>query len=262
MPSVLRWFRILPLTVLVASVFLTVKIGAIWHGMNEVFRNSVAVSHAEAASHAATPSAVPEKRSEEQQPNADAPATATPAAPAAPTAGPASPSPPPTEAASAAPTALAKAAGWQSTSEFTPSEVEVLQQLARRREALAERSNQIERREIVLKAAEQRIGQKLDELKTMQATLEKLLKSYDQQKKGQIESLIKIYENLKPKDAAQIFEELEMETLLMVAEGMKERKLAPVLAQLSPGRAKDITEELAHQRSLVRPARMIDKQQP
>ena len=38
MPSVLRWFRILPLTVLVASVFLSVKIGAIWHGMNEVFR--------------------------------------------------------------------------------------------------------------------------------------------------------------------------------------------------------------------------------
>jgi flagellar motility protein MotE (MotC chaperone) len=249
MPSVLRWFRILPLTVLVASVFLTVKIGAIWHGMNEVFRSGVAVSHAEAAGHAATPPAAPQKENtpEQQAPKKDAPA--------APPAGQASAPPPPTPAKSAVPTTAGGATPWHSTSEFTPSEVEVLQQLARRREALAERSDEIERREVVLRAAEQRIGQKLDELKAMQAKLEKLLKTYDEQKKGQIGSLIKIYENLKPKDAAQIFEELEMETLLMVAEGMNERKLAPVLAQLSPSRAKDVTEELAHQRSLVRPAR-------
>lgn len=259
MPSVLRWFRILPLTVLVASVFLSVKIGAIWHGMNEVFRSSITVTRAEAAGHAAAPAAAPQKKPEQQEPKKDE-ATAA-AAPAAPSADPAAGTPPP-QTASVAPTTLAKANSWHSTSELTPSEVEVLQQLARRREALAARSDDIERREIVLRAAEQRIGQKLDELKGMQATLEKLLKSYDEQKKGQIESLIKIYENLKPKDAAQIFEELEMETLLMVAEGMKERKLAPVLAQLSPSRAKDITEELAHQRSLVRSARNGEKQQP
>lgn len=254
MPSIVRWFRILPLTVLVASVFLTVKIGAIWHGMNEVLRSSLAVTRAEAAGHAATPAAVPEKRPEEQKPKDNGQAGAPPA--------PAAATPQPTPAASAEPTSLAKANSWQSTSELTPSEVEVLQQLARRREALVERSDEIERREIVLRAAEQRISQKLDELKGMQVTLEKLLKAYDQQKKSQIESLIKIYENLKPKDAAQIFEELEMDTILMVAEGMKERKLAPVLAQLSPRRAKDITEELAHQRSLVQPPRIREKQQP
>ena len=252
MPSIVRWFRILPLTVLVASVFLTVKIGAIWHGVNEVFRSSLTVTRAEAAGHAATPAAVSEKRAEEQKPKDNGQAGAPPASAAA--------TPQPAQAASAGPTPVAKANSWQSTSELTPSEVEVLQQLARRREELAERSDEIERREIVLRAAEQRIGQKLDELKGMQATLQKLLKAYDEQKKGQIESLIKIYENLKPKDAAQIFEELEMETLLMVAEGMNERKLAPVLAQLSPSRAKDVTEELAHQRSLVRPARNGQKQ--
>lgn len=253
MPSIVRWFRILPLTVLVASVFLTVKVGAIWHGMNEVFRSSLAVTRAEAAGHAANPAPAPEKRPEEQKPKDSGQAAAPPASPAA--------TPQPTQAASAVATPLAKSNTWQSTSELTPSEVEVLQQLARRREALVERSDEIERREIVLRAAEQRISQKLDELKGMQLTLEKLLKAYDQQKKGQIESLIKIYENLKPKDAAQIFEELEMDTILMVAEGMKERKLAPVLAQLSPRRAKDITEELAHQRSLVEPARNGKKQQ-
>lgn len=261
MPSVLRWFRILPLTVLVASVFLSVKIGAIWHGMNEVFRSSLTVTPAEAAGHAAAPAAAPQKKPEQQEPKKDEATAAAAATPATPPVDPAAAAPPP-QTASAAPTTLAKANSWHSTSELTPSEVEVLQQLARRREALAARSDDIERREIVLRAAEQRIGQKLDELKGMQTTLEKLLKSYDEQKKGQIESLIKIYENLKPKDAAQIFEELEMETLLMVAEGMKERKLAPVLAQLSPSRAKDITEELAHQRSLVRSARNGEKQQP
>lgn len=251
MPSLLRWFRILPLTVLVATVFLSVKIGAIWNGLRPAFHGSVAVTSAEAAAPPAAPAA---KKKDEPAPAAAPAAEPTVAVP------PASPASPAPKTAAAPPAADGKTGGLQSTSELTPSEVEVLQQLARRREALAERSDAIERREIVLKAAEQRIGQKLDELKGMQATLEKLLKAYDQQQKGQIESLIKIYENLKPKDAAQIFEELEMETLLMVAEGMKERKLAPVLAQLSPARAKEITEELAHQRSLVRPARANSQQ--
>lgn len=253
MPSLLRWFRILPLTVLLATVFLSVKIGAIWDGLSPVLHGSVAVTSAEAAGQPAAPAA---KKKDETPPAAAPAAEPVVAAP------PASPAAPPPQTAAAPPAAAGKTGGWQSTSELTPSEVEVLQQLARRREALAERSDAIERREIVLKAAEQRIGQKLDELKAMQSTLEKLLKAYDQQQKGQIESLIKIYENLKPKDAAQIFEELEMETLLMVAEGMKERKLAPVLAQLSPTRAKEITEELAHQRSLVRPARVNSQQRP
>ena len=64
---------------------------------------------------------------------------------------------------------------------------------------------------------------------------------------------MKIYENMKPKDAARIFEALDMDTLLLVAERMNERKLAPVMAQLNSERAKEITVELTRAGQLPLP---------
>ena len=58
---------------------------------------------------------------------------------------------------------------------------------------------------------------------------------------------------MKPKDAARIFEELDMEVLLEVIERMKERKTAPILAQMNPQRAKTVTLELAQRRELPLP---------
>ncbi len=55
---------------------------------------------------------------------------------------------------------------------------------------------------------------------------------------------------MKPKDAARIFEELEMDTLLLVTERMKERKLAPIMAKMNPARATEITVELSRLRNL------------
>ena len=58
-------------------------------------------------------------------------------------------------------------------------------------------------------------------------------------------SLVKIYEKMKPKDAAQVFERLEMPVLLKVIERMKEAKTAPILAAMDPGKAKAVTVAIA-----------------
>ena len=65
-----------------------------------------------------------------------------------------------------------------------------------------------------------------------------------------IEGLVKIYENMKPKNAARIFEELDMDTLLMVTESMGARRLAPIMAKMNPARATEITVELSRLRKL------------
>ena len=62
--------------------------------------------------------------------------------------------------------------------------------------------------------------------------------------------MCEIYENMKPKEAARIFEALEMDTLLEVAERMKERKLAPIMAKMHPEKARDMTVELSRLRRL------------
>jgi flagellar motility protein MotE (MotC chaperone) len=104
-----------------------------------------------------------------------------------------------------------------------------------------------------MEAAEGRVDRKLEELKALQATIEGLLVQHDQQEEEQMQSLVKIYESMKPKDAARIFEQLDMVVLLDVIGRMKERKSAPILAMMDPERAKEVTLELASRRSLPIP---------
>lgn len=151
----------------------------------------------------------------------------------------------------AKPTAPAVPAAAPETPPPSAEEVQVLQQLAARRQALDARAEDIDRRADILRAGEARLDQKLRELRDLETLLQGLLKAHDTQQQEQIRSLVKIYENMKPKDAARILEELEMATLLQVAERMSERKLAPVMANMNPAKAKAITEELAKLRQLV-----------
>ena len=122
--------------------------------------------------------------------------------------------------------------------------------MAERRENLDAREQELDIQSGLLTAAETRIDKKVKELKTLQAAIAKLIKSYDDQQNAKLQSLVKIYENMKPKDAARIFGELDMDTLLMVAERMKERKLAPIMAKMDPTKATEITVELSRLRQM------------
>ena len=133
---------------------------------------------------------------------------------------------------------------------LTQAEIDLLQRLADRREDLVSREKEMEMREGLLAAAESRIEKKIVELKDFQSTIEKLIKTYDEQQIAKVQSLVKIYENMKPKDAARIFEEMGMDTLLLVSERMSERKLAPIMAKMDPAKATEMTVELSRLRDL------------
>ena len=157
------------------------------------------------------------------------------------------------EAAAAAAAAAAEAAPEPKVADpfdYTDEEVDVLQQLAKRREELDLRARQLDEREALIQAAEQRMEQKMAELKALQATVEDLLKTRSEQEEAELKSLVKMYENMKPKAAAKVFEEMDMDVLLDVVERMNERKVAPILALVTPTRAKEITFELAQRREL------------
>ena len=140
---------------------------------------------------------------------------------------------------------------------FTQSEIDLLQELSDRREQIEKMSKQISLREGLLKAAEKRISKRVSELKLLQKTINDLIKTHDDQQETKMASLVKIYEAMKPKDAARIFEQLDLDTLLIVAERMKERKLAPVMAQMNPEKAKDVTVELSKLRELPLPGTLV-----
>ena len=229
MAKMISRVRLLPLTIFFATLMLTVKAGTVWEGFGGLMDGAISVSEVRA-----------------QQPG-----TGTPPAEAAP--GP------------EAPAAVSETVAAGGTETPTPStiisdpalmtqtEIDLLQQLAERREILGSRESAFERRSSLIKAAESRIDKKLNDLKALQVTIEGLIKTYDDQQAKKMESLVKIYEAMKPKDAARIFQELDMDTLLLVAERMKERKLAPVMAKMDPTKAKEMTVELSRLRQLPFP---------
>ena len=133
---------------------------------------------------------------------------------------------------------------------FSQSEIEVLQQLSERREKLEQMQGEIDTREGLLSAAEKRIDSKIADLRQLETTIKGLIKTHDEQQEAKIGSLVKIYEAMKPKDAARIFEQLQFDTILLVAERMKERKLAPVLAKMNANKAQEITVKLSKLRDL------------
>ena len=130
------------------------------------------------------------------------------------------------------------------------SELQLLKELSKRRQELDKIQESITVRDQVLKATENKIDQKMTDLKALQAQVQEIMKQYNEKEQGKIMSLVKIYENMKPREAAKIFDELEMPVLLEVVSHMKEIKVAPVIANMNPQRARELSIELAKQNTL------------
>lgn len=139
---------------------------------------------------------------------------------------------------------------------LTSDDYQVLQQLAGRRAELDKRTEDLQQREALLQAAEKRLEEKVAQLQQSRAELEKLLGQANDQQSEQIKSLVKIYETMKPAQAAKIFEQLDMPVLLQVIQQMKEAKAAPVLAAMDPAKAKAVTTELMQKKELPQPPKL------
>ena len=236
MLKLLSKIRFLPLTIFAAAMLLTIKVSNIWVGFDKAEQGSIKIAGAIAQTDTEVGKPQEVGQVAIKKVNGETKAGAK----------------------------IAKAATADGKEEqsrlitedptlLTQAEIELLQKLADRRRIWELREQELETRTGLLSAAETRIDKKVEELKVLQETISSLLKTFDAQQDAKLLSLVKIYENMKPKDAAKIFEDLEMNTLLDVAERMKERKLAPVMAKMNPEKAREMTVELSQLRNLPSP---------
>ena len=128
---------------------------------------------------------------------------------------------------------------------FTRSEVELLQRLSERREEIEGRARELDQREVMLRAAETRIDGKIAELRELEQALAELVAEVDEQEQQQVMQMVNIYGAMKPKDAARIFNDLDMPILLTIVESMRENKVAPILAEMDAMKATAVTEALS-----------------
>ncbi len=128
--------------------------------------------------------------------------------------------------------------------------MEMFEDLSIRREQLEKNERDLQVREALLQATAKELDRKYQELTKLRKEIEGLLNQQSKEEQGRIDSLVKIYEGMKPKDAARIFDTLDIDVLVAVISKMSERKIAPVMAAMNPERARSITIMLAEQKQL------------
>jgi flagellar motility protein MotE (MotC chaperone) len=132
---------------------------------------------------------------------------------------------------------------------MTDGEKTVLLELRARRQELDAREATLAGRESMLIAAEKKVSARVDELQGLQQRLESLDASHRQQENSAWQGLVKVYETMKPRDAAAIFNDLDMPVMLAVIDRMKEAKASAILAAMIPDKARDVTTQLAQSRT-------------
>lgn len=130
------------------------------------------------------------------------------------------------------------------------SEIDILQKLAERRKQLDAMERELQMREDLLRASEGRIAKRIEELKGLEARVGKeadVLQA-ETAKSQEIDDLVKMYEAMKAKDAARVFDKLEISLLGSIARQMNPKKLGDVVAKMTPEQAEKLTVELANRK--------------
>jgi flagellar motility protein MotE (MotC chaperone) len=155
----------------------------------------------------------------------------------------ASHAPPATAAAPAAqqcaPASVAELAG------LSQSEVQVLQALGERRALLDQRAAQAETQDELMLAAERRLNERLSELRQLETTVNALLGHLDEAQETRLASLVDVYQRMRAKDAAAVFDGLEDDVLVQVSGRMRQSNLAEIMGRMEPERARRLTTMLA-----------------
>jgi flagellar motility protein MotE (MotC chaperone) len=165
-----------------------------------------------------------------------------------------------TERVEHAPTASAPAQGL--LTEPASSQPALIEALSKRREQLDSRSAEIDLRENLLKAAEKRLEDRLGELKRIEETIASEDKKRTDEEQARYKNLVTMYENMKVKQAAAIFEKLDARVLLEVAAMMKPAKLSDILGAMAPEAAQRLTVSLARRDVGPPPAELAASELP
>ncbi len=131
------------------------------------------------------------------------------------------------------------------------SELAILQELADRRRQIEIREAAVLEKEALLKAGEVQFDAKIKELTALRDEIKKLVDATKVQEDSETKRLVAVYEKMKPKEAAGIFNTLGMNVLLPIVSAMKETKLSPVLAAMAPDKAKQVTDALAKKSQIL-----------
>ncbi|MDZ4369750.1 MAG: flagellar protein FlbB [Afipia sp.] len=141
---------------------------------------------------------------------------------------------------------------------ISASERAVLESLQARRQEIETRAREIDIRESLMKSAEKRIEGKIEEMKATEARVSVAGQQKQEQEAARFKGLVTMYESMKPKDAAKVFDRLELSVLFEIASQIAPRKMSDIMGQMQPEAAERLTVEMARRSTGDRSASASD----
>jgi flagellar motility protein MotE (MotC chaperone) len=131
----------------------------------------------------------------------------------------------------------------------SPGERAILEHLQTRRQELDAHSREVEIRDSLVKEEERRLDARSSELKDIEARITAATQKKEEADAARLKGLIVMYENMKPKDAAKVFDRLDLRVLIDLASAMNPRRMSDIMAQMQAETASRLTVELANKGS-------------
>lgn len=132
----------------------------------------------------------------------------------------------------------------------------ILNRLTQRRTELDTVETELATRQQLVEAAEKKLAERTAALQAIEARINGLVDQQQAVDEAQFKSLVSMYENMKPADAARIFDALEVDVLVRVAKAINPRKMAPIMAKMNPAIAQVLTVKLAATSPVTQPTTM------
>ncbi len=137
----------------------------------------------------------------------------------------------------------------QNLLKLSQSDIPLLQSLHERQVALEDREQRVTEREAELQQLQQHLEEKFTTLSMLRKEIGALVKERDAFEERRFGHLVKVYEGMKPAEAAPLVERLKQETAVKLFYRMKEKKVSRILGFIKPEIAARLSERLAAYRN-------------
>lgn len=144
-------------------------------------------------------------------------------------------------AATATATATATAAATGDAKSCDTPE-QLLQSVRQERALIAKQKAALADRAAKLDLAKQEVDTETKRLSELKDTVQALLKKATTQHSADVDRLVKLYQSMKPVDAAAMLNSVDMEVAVMVLATMNERNAAQIMSKMAPDRVQAVSK--------------------
>ncbi|MBO9666255.1 MAG: hypothetical protein J7501_05530 [Bdellovibrio sp.] len=142
-------------------------------------------------------------------------------------------------------TAEAEATPEAKPAPMTTDELDHLTKLNDRKKELDAREEELNRQETELQAQKVELDKRLKELEEMRGKISSMLEERVKADDQKVDTLVQMYSNMKPPQAAKVFETMDEDLVVEILGRMKKKNAADIMNLLKPEKAQIISEKYA-----------------